>query len=153
MTDWLTPRQRSFNMGSIRSVGNKTTEQAFAKLLRSARISGWRRHLPLPGRPDFVFPSCKLAVFVDGCFWHGCRQCYRRPQDNRNYWKSKLERNRTRDRKVTRLLHGLGWKVLRVWEHSLDKPTLQDQVLSRLKDALRCARPVPLRLRGQKAGR
>lgn len=89
MTDWLTREQRSRNMASIRSKGNKTTEVRFVKLLKAAHICGWRRHQPLPGRPDFTFRKQRLAVFIDGCFWHGCQMCYRLPEDNRPYWKKK----------------------------------------------------------------
>src|SRR5437867_2278520 len=119
MTDWLTPQQRSFNMASIRSWGNATTEVAFAALLRSARIAGWRRHSSLPGRPDFVFQQHRLAVFVDGCFWHGCPKCYRMPGDNRPYWSEKVAGNRRRDRRAATKIRALGWRVLRIWEHSL----------------------------------
>ena len=120
MADWLTRTQRSRNMSSIRSTRNRSTEQAFLKVLREGHISGWRRHLQLPGKPDFAFPSRKVLVFVDGCFWHGCPKCCRLPEDNRDYWTEKLNRNRRRDRKVSRLLIANGWKVLRIWEHSLE---------------------------------
>src|ERR1700737_4090369 len=102
MVDWLSPEQRSRNMASIRSKGNVTTEHAFIRLLREAKISGWRRHPKLLGRPDFVFRSHRLSVFIDGCFWHGCPKCYRLPEDNRPYWKAKIIGNRRRDRRRTR---------------------------------------------------
>jgi len=143
VTDWLTPRQRSHNMASIRSKGNKTTEGAFARLLREAGISGWRKHWNLPGKPDFVFRAQKLAIFVDGCFWHGCPKCYRLPRDNRPYWKHKRLSNRRRDRRRTRQLRVLGWSVIRVWEHRLKTPASRTLVLSKLKRALRCELPSP----------
>jgi len=132
MADWLTRRQRSHNMASIRSVGNRTTEQAFAKLLRLAGISGWRRHISLPGKPDFVFPSRRLAVFLDGCFWHGCPKCYRLPSDNRMYWRAKLSSNIRRDKRVVRTLRLRGWDVVRIWEHQLERPRGRRAVLSRI---------------------
>jgi len=73
----------------------------------------------LPGKPDFVFPSSKLVVFVDGCFWHGCPNCYRRPRSNREYWDGKAKRNRARDREVNRALSSMGWRVMRFWEHEV----------------------------------
>ena len=70
-------------------------------------------------KPDFVFPKLRTAVFVDGCFWHGCPKHATWPKHRAAFWKAKIEGNRTRDRKVTRLLRRLGWHVLRVWQHEL----------------------------------
>lgn len=137
MADWLTREQRSRNMASIRSKDNTTTEHVFLSILRQAGISGWRRHLNLPGKPDFVFRSQRLAVFVDGCFWHGCPRCYRLPQDNRAYWKKKFTGNRRRDCRRSRELRSLGWRVLRIWEHALKSPRDRLHVLKRLRVALR----------------
>jgi DNA mismatch endonuclease (patch repair protein) len=137
MSDWLTREQRSRNMASIRSKGNRTTEARFVRLLRSAHISGWRRHANLPGKPDFTFPKKLLAVFIDGCFWHGCPRCYRLPEDNRPYWRKKVRGNRERDRRNSSLLRRDGWRVLRLWEHSLKKKYLSKLVLLKLKEALR----------------
>lgn len=136
MTDWLSPEQRSRNMASIRSKNNATTERALLKLLRNAKIAGWRRHASLPGKPDFIFPSSRVVIFVDGCFWHGCPRCYRLPQDNRRYWKSKVLSNRVRDRKRTRELRSLHWRVIRIWEHALKSPPGQRRTLARIKAAL-----------------
>ena len=72
-------------------------------------------------RPDFVFRERKLAVFVDGCFWHGCAKCYVRPRQNRKFWDEKFARNTERDRKVNQALKAAGWKVLRIWEHELKR--------------------------------
>jgi len=139
MPDWLSREQRSHNMASIRSKGNASTEGAFLRILRAARISGWRRHLDIPGRPDFVFPSQRIAVFVDGCFWHGCPQCYKLPKDNRTYWRKKVESNRARDKRNTRRLRTKHWTVLRFWEHSLETDQGRNQVLTKLLKAI-CAR-------------
>jgi DNA mismatch endonuclease, patch repair protein len=107
---------RSRIMSAVRSTGNRTTEQALASLLRKHGLRGWRRHLPLPGRPDFAWPKERVAVFVDGCFWHGCPRCYRAPRHNARFWKEKVEANRRRDVRVARQLRRQGWSVLRVWE-------------------------------------
>jgi len=133
MTDWLTPTQRSHNMASIRSTRNRTTEETFAKLLRSAHISGWRRHMRLPGRPDFTFPVQRVVVFIDGCFWHGCPKCYRLPEDNRTYWKEKVAGNRRRDRRTARLLRADRWKVIRIWEHTLQSESGRFRALHKLE--------------------
>jgi DNA mismatch endonuclease, patch repair protein len=119
MADVFSKRKRSEVMAAIRSKGNKDTELKLASILRTHGIKGWRRHLPLPGNPDFVFPKQRLAVFVDGCFWHGCRWHCRMPQENRKYWQQKISRNAARDRETNRLLRQIGWRVLRVWEHEL----------------------------------
>ncbi len=108
-------------MSLIRGKGNKDTEQALLSLLRSERITGWRRHLPLPGKPDFAFPKQKVAVFVDGCFWHGCPKCYTRPKTNRAFWDKKREDNMARDRRVSRQLRACGWRVIRIWQHALKR--------------------------------
>jgi len=104
-------------MARIRSTGNKTTEQRLALLLRRQRLVGWRRHLDMPGRPDFVWPKDRLSVFVDGCFWHGHR-CGRNvtPKTNAAAWRDKIRKNRNRDRKATRLLRRREWTVVRMWE-------------------------------------
>jgi DNA mismatch endonuclease Vsr len=70
-------------------------------------------------RPDFVFQEARVAVFVDGCFWHGCPRCYVRPRGNAAFWRKKLATNRARDRRVNRALRRLGWRVVRIWEHEL----------------------------------
>lgn len=120
--DHLDKRKRSENMAKVRARGNASTELKVMKLFRANSIAGWRRHLPLPGRPDFAFPKLKLAVFVDGCFWHGCPRCYSAPQSSKAFWKAKLARNKDRDLTVNRQLRGDGWKVLRIWECQLKNP-------------------------------
>jgi len=109
-------------MSRVRSKGNKTTEKCLASLLRKARLCGWRRHQALPGRPDFAWPRAKVAVFVDGCFWHG-HDCGKNvnPRTNVGAWRKKLEGNKARDRKATRMLRQQGWKVGRIWECQLAK--------------------------------
>jgi len=124
MADFLSKEQRSFLMSTIKGKGNKGTELALIKSFREHRITGWRRDQKLFGKPDFLFRRKRLAIFVDGCFWHGCPHCYRRPESNRKFWDTKIARNRGRDRKVNRELRGLGWRVIRIWEHDLTKRPL-----------------------------
>jgi DNA mismatch endonuclease (patch repair protein) len=108
-------------MSLIRGKDNRDTEQTLLALLKRDKITGWRRHLALPGKPDFAFTKQKVAVFVDGCFWHGCPKCYTRPKSNRKFWDKKREDNMTRDKRVNRQLRQQGWKVIRIWQHSLQK--------------------------------
>ena len=121
MADFLTKPQRSALMSAIKGKGNKDTELALVKLFRCHGITGWRRGQDVFGRPDFLFRRNRLALFVDGCFWHGCPRCYRRPKSNRKFWDNKIARNRERDRRVSRELRKLGWRVIRIWEHDLAK--------------------------------
>jgi len=117
--DIFSRKTRSRVMAAIHSRGNRNTELRFAEILRRNGITGWRRHQRLAGSPDFAFPAFKLAVFIDGCFWHGCPVHGRRPQSNRNYWLPKLARNRARDKATTKVLRRKGWLVIRIWEHEL----------------------------------
>ncbi|HMO66131.1 MAG TPA: very short patch repair endonuclease, partial [Verrucomicrobiota bacterium] len=149
MPDVFTKAQRSQLMARIRSRGNARTEGALARRLRAHGITGWRRHVPraleAPGsrakapsrsagrkgggrgamrrtsrvRPDFVFRAARLAVFVDGCFWHGCPRHGTRPKGNAAFWRRKFAANIARDRRVDRALRRAGWRVLRIWEHAL----------------------------------
>jgi DNA mismatch endonuclease (patch repair protein) len=119
MVDVFSKQKRSLVMAAIRSKGNRDTELKLASILRAHGIKGWRRHRPLPGKPDFIFPKQRLVVFVDGCFWHGCPKHWREPGSNQNYWLAKLQRNKSRDKKVNRILRNSGWNVLRLWEHEL----------------------------------
>jgi len=108
-------------MAAIRSSGNRDTELKLASLLKKYGITGWRRNQPVFGKPDFIFRRQKVAVFVDGCFWHGCPKCYRRPRSNKKYWNGKVVRNKARDRHVNGNLSKLDWRVVRIWEHDLAK--------------------------------
>jgi DNA mismatch endonuclease (patch repair protein) len=120
-------------MAAIKSTGNKTTEMKLAGVFRQNKIVGWRRKFELFGNPDFAFPKHRLAVFVDGCFWHGCPKHFRKPGENRKYWHEKILRNQKRDQLVTKTLRSAGWRVLRIWEHSLKTSAL---VAQRIKSRL-----------------
>jgi DNA mismatch endonuclease (patch repair protein) len=110
-------------------------ELGLTGFFRANRIIGWRRHWRAFGRPDFVFPRLKLAVFVDECFWHACPAHSNLPVGNRSFWQAKLGANRRRDRLVRRTLESRGWRVLRIWEHELTRRN-QGRLLSRLRQAL-----------------
>jgi len=180
MADVFTKAKRSEVMSRIRGRGNKDTELALAKIFRAQRITGWRRQAEIRGRavasvydrrkagarraplqkpfrvkPDFVFIKLKLAIFVDGCFWHGCpKHCSpmkwlrkssmpannpplpsRLRRTGRAFWRRKLSANKARDRVVARMLRRAGWRVLRVWEHELARRN-QPRLLGRIQRAL-----------------
>ena len=86
-------------------------------------------------RPDFVFKRARLALFVDGCFWHGCPKHATKPNSNRAFWRRKLSANKDRDEFVTRALRRAGWRVLRLWEHELAKRN-KERLLHRIQRAL-----------------
>ena len=119
-------------MAAIRSRGNTTTELPLGKLLSAAGLRGYRKHWPVTGRPDFAWPGRKVAVFVDGCFWHGCR-CKTLPRTNAKFWRNKIETNRRRDRRVSRALRRDGWTVIRIKECGVRKPA----TLARIVRAMR----------------
>ncbi len=135
MTDVFSKKKRSAVMSRIRSRGNRDTELRLIAVFRTHGITGWRRGRPLPGKPDFVFPRARLAVLVDGCFWHGCPLHATWPKQNAIFWRRKLIGNRRRDREVNRLLRRAGWRVLRIWEHALTKK-LAPRTAARVRRAL-----------------
>ncbi len=122
-------------MAQIRSGGNTETEIRLIRFFRQHGITGWRRKQVPFGRPDFVFPLLRVAMFVDGCFWHGCQLHGRVPTSNSDYWLPKIARNRSRDKEVTRTLQKNGWRVLRIWDHELAVKNTQ-QLLKRVRFAL-----------------
>jgi DNA mismatch endonuclease, patch repair protein len=133
MADMFTKAQRSLVMSRVRGRGNASTELRVAALLRSNKVTGWRRNSSVFGKPDFVFYKAKLALFVDGCFWHGCPRCYQAPKTSVAFWRAKIQRNMRRDQEVTRHLSSRGWKVVRVKECQLEAPA---RFLNRLKRAV-----------------
>jgi len=121
MSDVFDKEGRSRVMSQVRSKGNQSTELRMIKLFKENGITGWRRNYLVTGHPDFVFLNRKVAIFVDGCFWHGhdCRNT--RPKENADYWQNKRENNVRRDAEVTRIFKERGWQVVRIWECQLTK--------------------------------
>lgn len=140
MADLFTKDKRSQVMAGIRSAGNAETEVHLARIFRRNGLTGWRRQVSMLGRPDFTFRGQRLAVFVDGCFWHGCTKHSRIPKSNRAYWKRKLSRNIMRDAVIVRALRQQGWGVVRLWKHDLKR---EEFVVSRVTKALAADRPMP----------
>ena len=134
-TDTVSVEKRSQIMSAVRSSGNKATEVVFAKLMRQHGITGWRRRVRLVGNPDFVFKMQRVAIFVDGCFWHGCPTHCRMPKGNRAYWLPKIGGNKRRDHVLNRALRRAGWRVLRVWEHELARKN-QSRLVRRIERTL-----------------
>jgi len=138
--DTVSTEIRSLIMAQVRSQRNRSTEWRLRAYLIRSGIRGWKLNAPdIRGKPDFVFREQRLLVFVDGCYWHGCPSCYRRPSSNRRYWDAKVRKNRGRDARVTANLKNDGWRVLRIWEHQLSAMSL---VLRRIRWMLESNRPV-----------
>ena len=121
MTDVYDKTTRSAVMKRVRSKGNKSTELRMIEIFHTYGITGWRRNYSVKGHPDFVFLRKKVAVFVDGCFWHGhdCRNT--RPLENKEYWKKKRRNNIAHDKVVSSYFMDRGWVVIRIWECELKK--------------------------------
>src|SRR5258708_40159132 len=131
----VTP-ERSHIMASIRGKRNKSTEITLRMAMVRAGVKGWISHPErIPGKPDFYFPRKRLAIFVDGCFWHGCARCGHIPKTNRPFWAAKIARNRQRDRLTLRALRKLDTSTLRFWEH--DVKTHLSGCISKIKTLLR----------------
>lgn len=132
MSDVFSKSKRSEIMKGIRSTGNKSTELKLIEYFSSNHITGWRRQYKVKGHPDFVFLKKRIAVFVDGCFWHGhdCRNT--RPAENAEYWNKKRTRNIEHDKAITEHFEHRGWTVIRIWECELKKKNrhLLDKKLS-----------------------
>lgn len=110
---------RSYTMSCIRKRDTKP-ELLLRKELWRIGVHGWRLRSKLPGTPDLSFARARLAVFVDGCFWHSCPHCaIKAPRKNTAYWGPKLRRNIERDARVDRELDNMGWRTLRIWEHEI----------------------------------
>ena len=107
-------------MSAVKGRGNRSTERRLRSALVSSGIRGWLVQPKVSfGRPDFYFPDSKLAVFVDGCFWHGCELCRHNVKTNSAFWKAKLQANMDRDARVNERLSESGIRVIRFWEHEL----------------------------------
>src|SRR6266852_4269996 len=126
--DVMTPEQRSRCMANIR--GRNTGPEV--RLRKALWKAGHRYvlHPRLPGRPDLLFVSARVAVFVDGCFWHRCPKHMTRPKANARFWRLRLEGNVRRDQRVNVELKRLGHKVLRFWEHDVEDslPTIVKRI-------------------------
>lgn len=127
------PLSRSEQMARIRGQ-NTGPERRLRSALWAAGLR-FRVHAATPaGRPDVVFPGRRLAVFIDGCFWHGCPLHYVRPRSRTDHWAMKLRINVDRDRRQTLELEDLGWCVLRIWEHQVYEEL--PQMVHRIREIL-----------------
>jgi DNA mismatch endonuclease, patch repair protein len=132
--DKLTPQARSLNMSKIKSKNTKP-ELMLRKKLFSKGIR-FRIKSKIPGSPDIIITKEKIAIFVNGCFWHGhrCKEDHS-PKSNIEFWQNKIKINRERDIKNIKILKTLGWKVVVIWECQIEKNIQQivDRILNKIK--------------------
>ena len=135
MADAFDSKKRSDIMSKVYSKNNKSTELKLIQIFEENNIKGWRRNYPVKGHPDFVFLDKKIAILVDGCFWHGhyCRNT--RSSDNAEYWNKKIERNMKHDKEVAAFFEQRGWTIIRIWECELKKKNRID-LLNKLLECI-----------------
>jgi DNA mismatch endonuclease (patch repair protein) len=140
--DRLTKDRRSAVMSTVRRQGTRL-EAAFGQGLAERGLTGFEEQAAgVPGHPDFVHREARVAIFIDSCFWHGCPSHLRRPSSNMEYWRHKVARNRARDRRVSAELKAAGWRVVRIWEHSVRNPRALKWWLTRIEHLV-AERPAP----------
>ena len=119
MADNLTEEQRKKCMCSIKSKWT-TQESKIHNFLKGNKIKH-KMHPKIKGSPDIIIPNKKIAIFLQGCFWHKCPIHYKEPKSKKRYWVGKIKRNVLRDRNNVKLLKKQGWKVVIIWEHDLKR--------------------------------
>lgn len=137
MSDNLKPDDRKRTMQAVKSKGTRLEKRLFATL-SGMGISGWKQNaVSITGKPDIAFLNQKIAIFVDGCFWHGCPYCRRKlPETNYEYWERKIDRNIQLAKVYNKQLKREGWKVIRIWEHELRDRTKLESRLKELKSEI-----------------
>ncbi len=134
--DNLTPEDRYKAMAAVRATGS-ALERIMRRALEDRGLTGLEyNRTDLPGKPDIAHESTKIAVFIDSCFWHGCPLHLRRPASNTAYWTRKIRRNQKRDRTVTAALKKKGWRVFRIWEHSVRNARMRKWWTTRIVNAI-----------------
>lgn len=120
MVDTVSKKKRSEIMSKVKSKNSKI-EIEFRKKLWQAGFRYRKNSAKYFGKPDMVLKKYKTVIFIDSCFWHGCRKHFRMPSSNKKYWKEKIERNIKRDKEVNKYYKKLSWKIFRIWEHEIEK--------------------------------
>ena len=118
MADKFTKEKRSKIMSSIRGKDTKI-EVAFRKALWRDGFRYSKNSVKYFGKPDIVLKKYQTVIFIDSCFWHGCKKHFRMPATNKKYWQTKIERNIARDKEVNKHYKQIGWTIIRVWEHDI----------------------------------
>lgn len=135
------PKPKSDEVSAhMRGIRTKRTglECRVRSVLRRMQLRFRGNVTALPGTPDIVLEELQLAIFINGCFWHGCSRCFRPPKHNRKWWLNKIEVNRRRDRRVARQLRRLGFSVIQIWEHDSDS-RIETRLRTASRSATKCA--------------
>ncbi|ACL23394.1 very short patch repair endonuclease [Chloroflexus aggregans] len=120
MSDNLSPQDRHKTMQAVKGKGTRLEKRLWA-MLAGLGLKGWKKNADnIVGKPDVAFLNQRIAIFIDGCFWHGCPYCKRKlPKTNREYWERKINRNIELARLHDEQLQREGWIVIRIWEHEM----------------------------------
>ncbi len=135
MSDNLRPEDRRKTMQAVKGKGTRLEKRLFA-MLAGMGLKGWKKNVEsITGKPDVAFVNLQVAVFIDGCFWHGCPYCRRKlPKTNRKYWERKIKRNVALAKSHNRQLRRDGWTVIRIWEHEIaDRSRSTTRILNALQ--------------------
>jgi len=137
MVDNLKPEDRKKTMQAVKGKGTSLERRLFS-ILAAMGLKGWKKNVSeVAGKPDVVFDAKRVAIFINGCFWHGCPHCRRKlPETNREYWKRKIRRNITLAKFNNQKLLNDRWTVLRIWEHEMRNPADVDKIKSEIRHAL-----------------
>lgn len=137
MGDNLKPEDRRKTMQAVRGKGTRLERRLFS-MLAGMGLKGWRKNVDtIVGKPDVAFIKQRVAIFVDGCFWHGCPYCRRKlPETNREYWERKIKRNIALAKSYNRQLRGDGWTVVRIWEHEINKAASPVKTRAKIRQAI-----------------
>lgn len=137
MADNLKPEDRRKTMRAVKGRGTKL-EKRLSCVLAGMRLRGWRKNVrDVAGNPDIVFQDARVAIFIDGCFWHGCPHCKRKlPVTNQEYWERKIGRNVARAQLINQRLQEDGWNVVRIWGHEIGDPNARRRIRSEIRQAL-----------------
>ncbi len=122
--DTVSKKQRSEIMRRVRSKETKM-EIAFRKVLWQKGFRYRKNLANYFGKPDVILKKYKTVIFLDSCFWHGCKKHCRMPSSNKKYWIDKIERNKKRDKKVNKHYRKIGWNIIRIWEHKLKSSNME----------------------------
>ena len=134
MVDNLKPEDRRKTMQAVKGKRTRLEKRLFS-MLAGMNLKGWKQNVQdIIGKPDVAFIDKKVAIFIDGCFWHGCPICKRKlPQRNRKYWASKIARNIELAKVHNKQLRKDGWIVIRIWEHEISNDNKRKIIRSKIR--------------------
>lgn len=137
MVDNLKPKDRKKTMQAVKGKDTRLEKRLFA-MLAGMKVKGWRKNAnDILGKPDVTFLQERVAIFIDGCFWHGCPICDRKlPQTNQEYWARKIKRNVELAQIYNHKLTDNGWIVIRIWEHEVNDREAMQKIRATVRQAL-----------------